>query len=67
MATKVPQKSAYDIARDSNDLSVHPENFEKLRGNYYCRREFKGWTISSANLDKKSVELLKKMNFKIKE
>ena len=66
-ALTIAAKSAYDITRDSNDLSAHPENFEKLRGDYYCRREFKGWTISAKNLDEKSVELLKKMNFRIKE
>ena len=60
-------KNAYSIIRDSNDLAAHPENFEKLRGDYYCRREFKGWTVSAKNLDEKSVELLKKMNFRIKE
>ena len=63
----IAAKAAYDIGRDSRNLLEHPENFEKLRGNYYCRREFHAWGVSAQGLDNKSVELLKKMNFKIKE
>ena len=63
----IAAKAAYDIGRDSRSLLEHPENFEKLRGNYYCRREFHAWGVSAQGLDNKSVELLKKMNFKIKE
>ncbi len=63
----IAAKAAYDIGRDSRELLEHPENFEKLRGDYYCRREFHAWSVSVQNIDNKSVELLKKMNFKIKE
>lgn len=58
-------KNAYDISRDSDALLKNPQDFEKLRGDYYCRREFNGWTADCANLPSASIELLKKMNFRI--
>lgn len=60
-------KAAYDIVKDSRGLHEHPEDFEKLRGDYYCRREFKGWTVSACGIDNEMIGLLKKMNFKIEE
>ncbi len=54
---------SYDIQRDSDDLLLHPENFEKLRGDYHYRREFNGWTLDVSSISPESAELLKKMNF----
>lgn len=36
----------YDPRRDSNALKMHPELFEKLRGDYPLRREKEAYTIS---------------------
>lgn len=59
-------KKAYDIQADSDNLSARPENFEKLRGDYPCRREFHAWTADGSNLTDETISLLKKMNFNIK-
>ena len=66
-ALSIAAKTAYDIERDSSDLLNAPEKFEKLRGDYYCRREFKAWTVSAHGVDNKAVELLENMNFKVKD
>lgn len=66
-ALSIAAKHSYDIVRDSNDLLLNPADFEKLRGNYYFRREFNGWTVDVSALDGESADLLKKMNFNIKE
>ncbi|MBR2508976.1 MAG: 4-phosphoerythronate dehydrogenase [Lentisphaeria bacterium] len=58
-------KKSYDISIDSNALLANPQNFEKLRGDYYCRREFKGWTVNGKNLTSDAIKFLEKMNFKV--
>lgn len=59
-------KQAYDILYDSNNLKQNPEKFEKLRGDYYCRREFHAWNIDGSALSPETTDLLKKMNFNTK-
>lgn len=57
-------KATYDIMRDSNDLRCCPSDFEKLRNEYYYRREFNGLTLDMSQLDAETVMLLENMNFK---
>ncbi len=54
---------SYNIAEDTAALRAHPENFEKLRGNYPLRREFHNFTVRNASGT--IAEILQKLGFKL--
>ncbi len=58
--------TTYDIENDDEMLRAMPDLFEKLRGDYPVRREFHAHTIKLKNVEKRTVEKLKTLGFKIK-
>ncbi len=59
--------STYDIENDDEALRKSPHLFEKLRGDYPVRREFDSFKIKAKNIDKNTLEKLKKLGFHILE
>ncbi len=59
--------STYDIENDDEALRESPHLFEKLRGDYPVRREFDSFKIKAKNIDKNTLEKLKKLGFHILE
>jgi len=59
--------STYKIENDDKRLRYSPKKFEKLREDYPLRREFDTYTIKSRNLDKRTLEKLKKLGFNIEQ
>ena len=55
---------AYDIRQDAASLRRAPENFENLRGSYWCRREFSAYTVCNAPVE--AVDGLEKLGFNVK-
>jgi erythronate-4-phosphate dehydrogenase len=58
--------STYNIETDDEALRDAPHLFEKLRGDYPVRREFDSFTIDAKNIDKETLEKLRKLGFYIK-
>ncbi|MDR1813701.1 MAG: 4-phosphoerythronate dehydrogenase [Tannerella sp.] len=56
----------YPITEDSNRLKISPEAFEKQRGDYWIRREFKNFTIEAKNIDPQTAQSLELLGFTIK-
>ena len=54
----------YNIADDDWRLKSSPEQFEKLRGNYFIRREFSSYHIAGGNADARKT--LSELGFLIK-
>ncbi len=59
--------STYDIENDDNELRNNVSNFEKIRGDYPVRREFDSFQIESKNIQKETLEKLRKLGFRIEE
>ncbi len=59
--------STYDIENDDEALRESPHLFEKRRGDYPVRREFDSFKIKAKNIDKNTLEKLKKLGFHILE
>ncbi len=57
--------TTYDIEQDDESLRAHPEQFEKLRGDYPLRREFPVYQVKAVNTKKETVEKLRKAGFEI--
>jgi erythronate-4-phosphate dehydrogenase len=57
--------STYNIETDDEALRENPQLFEKLRGNYPVRREFGTYTVKMKNIEKETVNKLKKMGFRV--
>lgn len=57
--------STYDIRMDDAELRQNTTLFEKLRGDYPNRREFPAFTIVPKNIGKETLEVLRKLGFKI--
>ncbi len=55
----------YPIWVDSNRLKQSPASFEKLRGEYWIRRELKNFIIKPKNIDKETTQTLKQLGFNI--
>jgi erythronate-4-phosphate dehydrogenase len=55
----------YPIIEDSLALKKSPDTFEKQRGNYWIRREFKNYTIIPSNMDASIVQALESLGFLI--
>ena len=58
-------KHAYDLSMDIDGLRSAPQDFEKLRGSYWKRREFHAYTVINAPAG--AVDNLKKLGFKVRE
>lgn len=56
--------STYDIRRDDEDLRKNPGLFEKLRGDYYVRREYPAFTVRVSNIDAKTIKIIEDLGFK---
>lgn len=57
--------STYDIERDDEMLRETPHLFEKLRGDYPVRREFDSFSIKAKNVDRSTLDKLKRLGFLI--
>jgi erythronate-4-phosphate dehydrogenase len=57
--------TTYDIESDDDALRNNPGLFEKLRGDYPVRREFKTYTIKAKHIKKQTLDKLKKLGFKV--
>lgn len=57
-------KHAYDLNLDISALRNAPQEFEKLRGSYWKRREFAAYTVVNAPAD--AVPGLKKLGFNLR-
>jgi erythronate-4-phosphate dehydrogenase len=57
--------STYDIEVDDDKLRDAPQLFEKLRGDYPVRREFDSYSIKAKNIEKETIEKIKKLGFNI--
>lgn len=55
--------ATYDPRQDMASLLAHPEDFEKLRGNYGLRREFGAYTLN--NCPPEIVPILQELGFNI--
>ena len=55
--------STYDIENDFDTLKDSPELFEKLRGDYPVRREFDSYKIKATNIEKVTLEKLRRLGF----
>ncbi len=59
-------QSTYAIQHDDEALRSTPDSFEKLRGDYPVRREFKAFTIKGMNISHFAEEKLRQLGFKVK-
>ncbi len=57
--------TTYNIEQDDEALRAHPEQFEKLRGDYPLRREFPVYKIRAANVNVDTLAKLRKIGFEI--
>lgn len=57
--------TTYNIEEDDEALRAHPEQFEKLRGDYPLRREFPVYQVRAANVNEETVEKLRRIGFEI--
>ncbi len=55
----------YDIRNDDQTFRKNTAQFEQLRGDYPVRREFPAFTIVPKNIGKETLEVLKKLGFRI--
>ena len=55
----------YDIRNDDQDFRKNTAQFEQLRGDYPIRREFPAFTIISRNIGNETLEVLRKIGFKV--
>lgn len=55
----------YDIRNDDTNFRKDPAKFEQLRGDYPTRREFPAFTIITRNIEDKTLEVLRKIGFKV--
>ncbi|MBR5073163.1 MAG: DUF3410 domain-containing protein, partial [Bacteroidales bacterium] len=55
----------YDVRRDSDALRVAPGSFERLRGDYWVRREPSAFTLTLLNGNPDLVSRLEMLGFKV--
>ncbi len=55
----------YDIRNDDSAFRKDPSKFEQLRGDYPTRIEFPAFTIVPKNIGEETLEVLRKIGFKI--
>lgn len=58
--------ATYDIRIDDQDFRSNPNLFEKLRGDYYVRREYPVFTVEAKNVSSETIEVLESLGFKMK-
>ncbi len=59
--------STYDIETDDEELRDAPHQFEQLRGDYPVRREFETYAIKAKNIEKQTLEKMKRLGFNVIE
>ncbi len=59
--------ATYDVKKDDDRLRQNPGSFEKQRGDYPPRREFKAYTLNLKNSDKEIRRICRKLGFKVME
>lgn len=57
----------YDIRNDDETFRKNTDKFEQLRGDYPVRREFPAFTIVPNSIEKKTIEVLRKLGFNLKD
>jgi erythronate-4-phosphate dehydrogenase len=57
--------STYDVKDDDRRLKENPVDFEKLRGEYPPRREFRAYTLYLENASNEIKRLCRKLGFKV--
>jgi erythronate-4-phosphate dehydrogenase len=57
--------TTYNIEEDDEALRAHPEQFEKLRGDYPLRREFPVYQVRAANVNEDTIEKMRRIGFEI--
>lgn len=57
--------ATYDIRFDDKNFRNNPELFEKLRGDYYVRREYPAFTVEAKNVSNDTIEVLESLGFKM--
>ncbi|MDD2305602.1 MAG: 4-phosphoerythronate dehydrogenase PdxB [Prolixibacteraceae bacterium] len=55
----------YDIRNDDQNFRKNTAQFEQLRGDYPVRREFPAFTIITRNIGNETLEVLRKIGFKV--
>jgi erythronate-4-phosphate dehydrogenase len=55
----------YNVDEDNLSLRSNPSDFEKLRGDYRIRREFKAFTVKLSGGSKMIGEKLEGLGFKV--
>jgi erythronate-4-phosphate dehydrogenase len=55
----------YDIRNDDQNFRRNTAQFEQMRGDYPVRREFPAFTIVPKNIGKETLEVLRKIGFKV--
>lgn len=55
----------YNVRTDDKLLRENPLEFENQRGNYPVRREFHAYTVCPKNVNKSTLEMLKKLRFNL--
>lgn len=55
----------YDVKEDDDRLRRNPADFEKLRGEYPPRREFKAYTLELENAEPEIKRTCRKLGFKV--
>jgi len=55
----------YNIDEDNMNLRFSPSDFEKLRGDYRVRREFRAFTVELAGGSKRLTKILTDLGFKV--
>jgi erythronate-4-phosphate dehydrogenase len=60
-------KHTYAIMNDVSLLRESPENFEKHRGNYPLRREFKAYNLNLSHCNSDTIDTLTKLGFRINQ
>jgi len=63
---KTAVQHTYQIINDDNELRSNPGNFEKIRGNYPPRREYKAFTIELENYRPEIKRTLRKTGFNVR-
>jgi erythronate-4-phosphate dehydrogenase len=55
----------YQIRNDSDTLKRKPVDFERFRGDYPVRREFKAYTLRLDNVSEEYMRKLRRLGFRI--
>jgi len=56
---------SYNIAEDDHNLRHMPSDFERLRGDYPLRREFRSYIVELRNCSRESKRIIKELGFRV--